>query len=68
MKNRYFNIKKDSQELNNFENVILPMINNAKFEDVEQKEKVISWSRDTFFNQWKRPNQWNITRNISRLC
>tara|TARA_Y100001938_G_scaffold126819_1_gene179113 strand:+ start:51 stop:224 length:174 start_codon:yes stop_codon:yes gene_type:complete len=57
MKNRYFNIKKDSQELNNFENVILPMINNAKFEDVEQKEKVISWSRDTFFNQWKRPNQ-----------
>tara|TARA_Y100001973_G_scaffold89787_1_gene136497 strand:+ start:57 stop:230 length:174 start_codon:yes stop_codon:yes gene_type:complete len=57
MKNRYFNIKKDFQELNNFENVILPMINNAKFEDVEQKEKVISWSRDTFFNQWKRPNQ-----------
>ena len=54
MKNRYFNIKKDFQELNNFENVILPMINNAKFEDVEQKEKVISWSRDTFFNQWKR--------------
>ena len=54
MKNRYFNIKKDFQELNNFENVILPMINNAKFEDIEQKEKVISWSRDTFFNQWKR--------------
>ena len=53
MKNRYFNIKTDSQELNNFENVILPIINKAKFNSEEDKTEIINWCRKTFFNQWK---------------
>ena len=52
--NRYFNISKDFTALNNFENEIMPIINEAKFNSKEDKEKVINWSRKTFFNQWKK--------------
>ena len=53
MKNRYFDISKDFYETNEFQNVILPIINEAKFKSKEDKERVINWSRTTFFNQWK---------------
>ena len=53
MHNRYFNIKKDFYEVNNFENVILPIINKAKFNSEEDKTQIINWCRKTFFNQWK---------------
>ena len=59
MHNRYFNIKKDFYEVNNFENVILPLrdginlINKAKFNSEEDKTQIINWCRKTFFNQWK---------------
>jgi hypothetical protein len=53
MKNRYFDIRKDFYETNEFQNVILPIINEAKFKSKEDKERVINWSRTTFFNQWK---------------
>ena len=39
MINRYFNISRDFHKLNDFEK--------------EDKEKVINWSRTTFYNQWK---------------
>ena len=60
MKNRYFDISKDFYETNEFQNVILPIINEAKFKSKEDKERVINWSRTTFFNQWKTRggNQW----------
>ena len=51
MHNRYFNIKKDFHEVNNFENVILPIINKAKFNSKEDKTQIINWCRKTFFNQ-----------------
>ena len=54
MKNRYFDIRKDFHEVNEFQNAILPIINEAKFKSKEDKEKVINWSRTTFFNQWKQ--------------
>tara|TARA_R100000995_G_C3481454_1_gene124182 strand:- start:1642 stop:1821 length:180 start_codon:yes stop_codon:yes gene_type:complete len=54
MINRYFNISKDFNTLNDFENEIMPIINEAKFNSKEDKEKVINWSRKTFFNQWKQ--------------
>ena len=53
MHNRYFDIKKDFYEVNNFENVILPIINKAKFNSEEDKKEIINWCRKTFFNQWK---------------
>ena len=53
MINRYFNISRDFHKLNDFENEIKPIINKAKFNSKEDKEKVINWSRTTFYNQWK---------------
>ena len=57
MMNRYFYISKDSTALNNFENEIMPIINKAKFNSKEDKEKVINWSRKTFNNQWKQKGE-----------
>ena len=57
MHNRYFNIKKDFHEVNNFENVILPIINKAKFNSKEDKTQIINWCRKTFFNQCKRKGE-----------
>ena len=57
MHNRYFDIKKDFYEVNNFENVILPIINKAKFNSEEDKKKIINWCRKTFFNQWKNKGE-----------
>ena len=57
MMNRYFNISKDFTALNNFENEIMPIINKAKFNSKEDKEKVINWSRKTFNNQWKQKGE-----------
>ena len=54
MYNRYFNIRKDFSEINNFENEIMPIFNKTKFNSKEDKEKVINWSRKTFSNQWKQ--------------
>ena len=57
MHNRYFDIKKDFYEVNNFENVILPIINKAKFNSEEDKKEIINWCRKTFFNQWKNKGE-----------
>ena len=53
MINRYFNISRDFHKVYDFENEIIPIINKAKFNSKEDKEKVINWSRTTFYNQWK---------------
>jgi hypothetical protein len=44
MYNRKFDIKKDFQELNEMENVILPQVKN---------ENVKNYIRKIFINQWK---------------
>ena len=54
MFNRYFDISKDFHALNDFENEIMPIINEAKFNSKEDKAKVINWGRKTFRNQWKQ--------------
>ena len=54
MYNRYINVTKDFEKMNEHTSKIEPLIRNAKFNSEEDKEKVIDWSRETFFNQWKR--------------
>lgn len=51
MQNRKFNIKKDFAELNKLENEILPMLNEIK--DQEQQDKLKTYIRDLFFKQYK---------------
>jgi len=54
MKNRYFNIRKDFGELNDFENYVLPKIEGADWTKTEDKEIVKDYIRKIFFNQWKQ--------------
>jgi len=49
--NRKFNIKKDFSEVNEFENVIIPMIKNSCNIDAKKLE---DYARKIFFNQWKK--------------
>ena len=57
MYNRYINVTKDFAKMNKHTSEIEPLIRNAKFNSEEDKEKVIDWSRETFFNQWKRKGE-----------
>ena len=57
MYNRYINVKKDFEKMNAHINEIELLIRNAKFNSEEDKEKVIDWSRETFFNQWKQKGE-----------
>jgi hypothetical protein len=43
--------------MNEHINEIELLIRNAKFNSEEDKEKVIDWSRETFFNQWKQKGE-----------
>lgn len=54
MQNRYFNIKKDFFEVNEFENYILPKIDSADWIKQEDKQIVKDYMRKIFFNQWKK--------------
>ena len=52
--NRYLDIRKDFTKLNEYANKIEPLLVEAEFKSEEDKEKVIDWVRETFFNQWKQ--------------
>ena len=54
MKNRYFDIRKDFGELNDFENYILPKIEGADWKTKEEMSIVTDYIRKIFFNQWKQ--------------
>jgi len=51
MYNRKFDIKKDFEKLNKFENVIKPLINSIPNE--ENKKIVLEYVREIFNNQFK---------------
>ena len=59
MINRYFNISRDFHKVNDFENEIIPIINKAKFNSKEDKEKVINWSRTPFIINGKLEEKAN---------
>lgn len=50
--NRKINIKKDFSEVNEFTNVIVPMIKNAFNKD--DAKKLEDYTHKIFFNQWKK--------------
>ncbi len=52
--NRYLDTRKDFTKLNEYANEMEPLLVEAEFESEEDKEKVIDWVRETFFNQWKQ--------------
>jgi len=54
MHNRYFDIKKDFHELNEFENYILPKIDSADWIKKEDKPIIKDYMRKIFANQWKQ--------------
>jgi len=51
--NRYLDVRKDFKKLSEYANEMEPLLVEAKFRSEEDKEKVIDWVREIFFNQWK---------------
>jgi len=60
MFNRYINVRKDFYKMNEYENKIKPMVSNAKFKTDKEKELVLEYLHEIFFNQWKKRkiNEW----------
>jgi len=40
--------------MNEYENKIKPMVSNAKFKTDKEKELVLEYLHEIFFNQWKK--------------
>ena len=57
MHNRYLDIKRDFSEVNEFQNYILPKINDADWLKKEDKQIVEDYIRKIFFNQWKQKGE-----------
>jgi len=56
MINRLFNIRKDFHNLNELENEIIPIIDKAKFNQLEDKVLIKDYIRKIFHNQWRLKN------------
>lgn len=52
--NRYLDVRKDFKKLSEYATEMEPLLVEAEFKSEEDKEKVIDWVREIFFNQWKQ--------------
>jgi len=53
MFNRYMDTNKDFTKINEHENSIMPIIDSAKFKTEEEKQLILKYVNEIFFNQWK---------------
>ena len=52
MFNRYIDVRKDFSRVNKHTNKIVPIIDSAKFKTEEEKQLVLNYVHEIFFNQW----------------
>ena len=63
MFNRYIDMGKDFNKVNEHINKIMPIIDRAKFKTEEEKQLVLNYVHEIFFNQWKWKARKNNVRN-----
>jgi len=53
MFNRYYDMRKDFSAMNEYANSIMPIIDSAKFKTEEEKQLILKYVNEIFWNQWK---------------